>query len=215
MASPTATAFVVGRHDDAALAVTDGLLRLLDARQVAGVLAHEVSHLHHGDTSVMSLSDLLARLTQWMSWAGLCSVILTLPLTISSGLLRPLLLSSFLVAVPTLASLLQLAVSRSREYDADLDAVALTRDPEGLAQALIALDLHEGRIWERILVGRTAGPDPVLLQTHPRTKERVRRLRALEVRPHLHPLGAAHPAAPIGYPPVTQTPRLRRPGIRW
>ena len=215
VASPTVNAFVVGRGEETAVAVTDGLLRLLNARQVAGVLAHEVSHLHHNDASIMRFSDLLARLTQWMAWIGLVSIILTLPLTLSSGLLEPLLVSSVLMLLPILASLLQLAMSRSREYDADLDAAALTRDPEGLAQALILLELSEGRIWERILVGRAAPPDPLLLRTHPPTTERVRRLRALEAGGSSQTDTASRSAAPIGYPPVAHLPPRHRPSIRW
>jgi heat shock protein HtpX len=79
IASPVANAFVVGPRDDAALALTDGLLRLLTGREVAGVLGHEISHLHSGDTSIMSLSDVVARLAQWMAWLGLWSSLLTVP----------------------------------------------------------------------------------------------------------------------------------------
>lgn len=63
---------------------------------MAGVLAHEVSHLHHGDTSIMRPSDQLARLTRMVSWLGLCSLLVTLPLDISSDLLQPFLVSSYL-----------------------------------------------------------------------------------------------------------------------
>jgi heat shock protein HtpX len=130
IASPLANAFVIGRQDEAALAVTDGLLRVVNARELVGVLAHEVSHLRDGDTSIMSLSDLVARLAQWMGWVGLWSVLMTLPLALGQGTVMPLLLSLLLVVMPTVVTLLQLAVSRSREYDADLEAVAFTGDPE-------------------------------------------------------------------------------------
>ena len=215
VASPVANAFVAGRQGEAALAVTDGLLRLLNGRELAGVLAHEVSHLRNGDTAIMGLSDIIARFAQWMAWVGLWSVLLTVPLAISRGAAQPVLLSVFLLVVPSVVSLLQLAVSRSREYDADLDAVLLTGDPEGLARALIVLDVSEGRIWERIMVGRSSAPDPVLLQTHPRVDQRVRRLRALPTGRHRQPMGTPQTAAPVGYPPVTHRPRLRGTGIRW
>jgi heat shock protein HtpX len=91
----------VVRQDDAALALTDGVLRLLDGRELTGVLAHEISHLHNGGPSVMSLSDLVARLAQWMSWVGLWSVVVSLPVAVGRGSLVPLLLSLLLVAVPT------------------------------------------------------------------------------------------------------------------
>jgi heat shock protein HtpX len=215
VASPRVNAFVVGRGEDAALAVTDGLLRLLDGRELAAVIAHEVSHLRNGDTAVMSLSDLVARLSQWMSWVGLWSGLLTLPLAISRDSLVPLLVSVVLVFVPMLVTLMQLAVSRSREYDADLDAVSLTGDPEGLARALVVLEHADGRIWERILVGRSAGPDPLLLRTHPPTDERVRRLMALEADVAGQPLPATPYRVVIIYPPATDSPRLRRTGIWW
>jgi heat shock protein HtpX len=215
IASPIANAFVVGPRDDAALAVTDGLLRLLNGRELAGVLGHEISHLRNGDTSIMSLSDVVARVAQWMAWFGLWLSLLTLPLFLRTGNTQPMLLTAALVTVPTVVTLMQLALSRSREYDADLEAVTLTGDPESLAQALIALEYSEGRLWERIMVGRSSRPDPLLLQTHPRTEQRVRRLRALQIRPHKGLLCAPHAAAPSGYPPVTHAPRLRRPGVRW
>ncbi|WP_141842572.1 zinc metalloprotease HtpX [Humibacillus xanthopallidus] len=215
VASPQVNAFVVGRGEDAALAVTDGLLRLLDGRELAAVVAHEVSHLRNGDTAVMSLSDLVARLSQWMSWVGLWSGLLTLPLAISRDSLVPLLVSMVLVAVPMLVTLMQLAVSRSREYDADLDAASLTGDPEGLARALVVLEHADGRIWERILVGRSAGPDPLLLRTHPPTDERVRRLMALEADVTGQPLPTTPYRVVIIYPPATDSPRLRRTGIWW
>ena len=214
IASPTANAFVVGRQDDAALALTDGLVRLLDGPDLTGVLAHEISHLHHGDPSVMSLSDLVARLAQWMSWVGLWSVVVSLPLAVGRGSLVPLLLSLLLVAVPSVVTLMQLAMSRAREYDADLEAVALTGDPEGLARALIVLENSDGQIWERILVGRSGGPDPLLLRTHPGTEQRVHRLRALTARPSRRPVARNHEVT-VPYPPVTQRPRLRRTGIWW
>jgi heat shock protein HtpX len=215
IASPVPNAFVAGPPDQAALAVTDGLLRLLNGREVAGVLAHEISHLHHGDTSVMALADLAGRLAQWMAWVGLASSLISVPIVVTTGDLRPVLATVSLVVVPVLVTLTQLALARSREYDADVTAAALTRDPEGLAQALAVLDLSEGRIWERILVGRTRKPDPMLLQTHPSTQERVRRLLALERRQDPRPPVITHEVALPGYPPVTHGPRLRRTGVRW
>jgi heat shock protein HtpX len=116
-----------------------------------------------------------------VAWLGAWSVLVTVPFAVVRGDPVPLLLSGLLVVVPTVVTLAQLSLSRSREYDADVDAIALTRDPEGLATALLALDSIEGRIWERILVGRSGPPDVLLLllRTHPPTDERVRRLHAL------------------------------------
>lgn len=214
LASRHSNAFVVGGQEDPALALTDGLLRRLDDRQLIGVIAHELGHLHNGDTSITSLSDLVARLAQWTGWVGLWSAIATVPLAIRQGTLMPLLLSLLLVVLPMVVTLMQLALSRSREYDADLEAVRLTGDPEGLARALIVLDISDRRIWERILVRRSRAPDPLLLQTHPRTADRVRRLRAQQVRLSEH-RWAQRNGPNFTVAPVAKRPRLRRTGIRW
>lgn len=213
VASPIANAFVVGPPDGAVLVVSDGLLRLLNGRELAGVLAHEVSHLRNGDTSLMNLSDLVARFAQALGWFGWVSFLVTVPVAFSTGEPRRLMLSVLLVLLPSLVGLTQLAVFRRAEYAADREAAFLTGDPEGLAKALITLEYVEGRIWERMLIGRTRPPDPLLLRTHPRTRERVRRLRALE----LSPRRVDHPErpTPVGYPAATHRPRLRRTGAHW
>jgi heat shock protein HtpX len=207
-------AFAVGRGDDAGLAVTDGILRTLTGRELAGVLAHEVSHLRSGDTTVMALSDALSRFTQLLAYVGLFSIVVTVPLTIG-GDPRLLVFSAVLIALPFLITLLQLALSRSREYDADLAGVALTSDPEGLASALEALERSTGRLWERTMVPRGHTPDPILLRTHPATDERARRLRRLAPGARQRWLGPEHPVPMPAHPPVARPPRLRFPGIRW
>ena len=213
--SPVANSFVVGEEDDAALAVTDGLLRRLSGREVAGVVAHEISHLRHHDARIMTLSDAVARIAQWMAWIGVWSTFVTVPRLLVRGETRPVLVTVSLVLVPMVVTLAQLALSRSREYDADLMAAVLTGDPEGLASALVVLERAEGRLWERLMVGRSPRPDPVLLRTHPATERRVERLLALKVGQDGPALHAPHPVVPVGYPPVTRGPRLRRTGVRW
>jgi heat shock protein HtpX len=212
--SPLTNAFAVGSGADAGLVVTDGLLRRLTVREVAAVLAHEVSHVRAGDVVVMNLADGLGRLVHGLSYVGMLSVFVTLPLMFA-GDVRPLVLSAVLVVLPTVVTLLQLALSRSREYGADLEGAALTGDPEGLAAALETLERSDGRIWERTMVPHGRVPDPLLLRTHPPTAERARRLRALMHRDAGRRLGGPEPAAPAGHPPVLGPPRLRFPGIRW
>jgi heat shock protein HtpX len=207
-------AFATGRGDDAALAVTDGLLRHLTAREVVGVLAHEVSHVRAGDTTVMSLSDAISRFAQMLAYLGMFSIIFTLPFTFA-GDARLLLFSLVLIALPYVVTLLQLALSRSREFDADLAGAGLTGDPEGLASALESLERSAGRIWERTMLPRGRLPDPLVLRTHPATEERTRRLRELVPRDRQRWLGPAEPTPPAGHAHVPGSPRLRFPGIRW
>lgn len=207
-------AFTTGYGNDAALAVTDGILRRLTARQLVGVLAHEISHIRAGDTRIMNLSDTIARLTHGFAYLGIWIIPLTLPLTFT-GDFRPLLTGLALLMLPLLTTVLQLGLSRSREYDADLTAAALTGDPEGLASALESLERADGGIWERLMVPRRRSPDPALLRTHPPTEERARRLRALTPGDHHDRLGPDTPQPPQGYQPVSGPPRLRAPGIRW
>ena len=73
-------AFTLGRRGEAAIAITDGLLRNLVPRELAGVLAHELSHVRNDDTWVMGLADLVSRLTSSLSLAGMLLLILNLPL---------------------------------------------------------------------------------------------------------------------------------------
>jgi heat shock protein HtpX len=85
-----------------------------------------------------------------------------------------------LLAAPTVGGLLQLALSRTREFDADLGAALLTGDPDGLASALTKLERAQGRAWENVFLPTGRNPNPSVLRTHPLTAERVKRLMALK-----------------------------------
>lgn len=209
--SAVLNAFSLGRRDDAAVALTDGLLRALAPRELTGVLAHEISHIRNNDLWIMSLADTISRLTVFMSYFGLLLLVLALPALLFGGGGFPLLLVPLLLAAPSLASLLQLALSRTREYDADLDAAGLTGDPAGLAAALDKLERAQGGLWERIFLPGRRLPDPSLLRSHPPTAERIRRLLAL--RPP-----RTRPAWPIeaGFgPPAHLSPVRRPPRLHW
>lgn len=214
VASPMASAFAVGRREDAAVALTDGLLRRLRSRELVGVLAHEISHVRANDLWIMNLSDTMGRLTHALAYFGLILLVLTLPLT-ADGTFSPFWFAIILTAIPMFVTLLQFALSRSREYDADLEAAALTGDPEGLASALEQLERVEGRIWERLMVPRRRAPDPLLLRTHPPTAQRAQRLRELIPHDDRQRLGSHRRVPPSGYPDVRSPVRLRFPGIRW
>ncbi|MEQ9139089.1 MAG: zinc metalloprotease HtpX [Thalassobaculum sp.] len=177
--SAVANAFAVGNRRDAAIAVSDGMLRTLTERELAGVLAHEISHIVNNDLWIMNLADAMSRATAVLSQVGMILLLLNLPLVLAGAVTVPWSLVLVLVLSPTAMSLLQLALSRAREYEADIDAVGLSGDPEGLASALLKLERRQGRIWESLLLPGRNVPDPSLLRTHPPTDERVRRLMAL------------------------------------
>jgi heat shock protein HtpX len=178
--SRVVTAFTVGRKDQAAVAVTDGLLHALDTREQIAVLAHEVSHVRSNDMWVMGLADLFSRLTSVLSLFGQLLLLVNLPLLLMSQVTINWFAIVILIFAPHLSALAQLGLSRTREYDADLNASRLTGDPEGLARALTAIDRLQGDWLERVLLPGRRLPEPSLLRTHPPTQQRVARLLALQ-----------------------------------
>lgn len=200
-------AFAVGRAADSAIAVTDGLLRTMSYRQLAGILAHEMSHIRNGDLRVMGLADVLNRITGFMSTAGLIGI----PFMLGTGWNIPLLGILLLIFAPTIGGLLQMALSRAREFDADLDGATLTGDPEGLASALALLERNQKAKWEGLFLPGSRLPEPSLLRTHPHTEDRIARLLALR------PKAAAAVASEMEqWSPVPRVaPPLRSPRIHW
>lgn len=190
-------AFAVGRRDNAAIAVTDALARNLTPRELAGVLAHEISHIAHEDVRVMAFADMVSRFTSFMSTIGLFSLALNL-FGFAGGFEPkvPWLAVVVLLAAPTVGGLLQMALSRTREFDADLGAAALTGDPEGLASALAKLERAQGKLWENILLPSGRIPDPSVLRSHPLTTDRVARLRTLVAASAPSDMPAGPPRAP-------------------
>jgi heat shock protein HtpX len=173
-------AFAVGRRDNSAIAITDALVQGLTRRELAGVLAHEMSHIANEDLKVMAFADMVSRYTSVMSTVGIMSLLFNIGgFAAGSGMAVPWLAILILMASPTIGALLQLAISRTREFDADLGAVMLTGDPDGLALALAKLERIQGRIWERMLPGARI-PDPSILRSHPLTKDRINRLMELK-----------------------------------
>lgn len=179
--TPVPNAFAVGNRHQAAIAVTEGLLARLGPRELAGVLAHEISHIRNGDIRIMGLADLTSRLTRLMAWLGILLLIVSLPLLLSGQASVPLPLVLLLMASPSLSTLLQLALSRTREFDADLDAARLTGDPLGLISALRKMEAPAWSFWGRVLRPRRLSDQPSVLRTHPSTEERVERLASLAV----------------------------------
>ena len=174
-------AFAVGTGKSASVAVTDGLLRMMNSRELAGVLAHEIAHVVNGDIRVMTTADAITRTTSMISRMGLFAIVFSFGgMMFSSNTLNFLLGGLMMFFAPTLVIMLQLAVSRTREFNADLGSAELTHDPAGLASALSKLD----RPKPKGLLGRIFNPghrrkEPSMLRTHPPTEERVERLMEL------------------------------------
>jgi heat shock protein HtpX len=178
--SSAMNAFSVGTRQDAALGITDGMLRGLTQRELVGVLAHEIAHIRDNDMRVMGFADIISRITGFLARMGQLLLFFNLPMLLMG---RPT-ISWFgvllLIAAPTVTGLLQLGLSRTREFQADLTAARLTHDPEGLAGALRKLEVSQQSILGRILLPNYRRPGPSLFRTHPHTDERVERLLSLK-----------------------------------
>jgi heat shock protein HtpX len=211
--SPIINAFATGVQSDSLLAVTQGLLNRLDGRELIGVLAHEMAHIRHNDLWIMSLADTMSRFTHFMSMLGLVLFIFSLPAALLGGQSFPLAGILLLYFAPTASSLLQLGLSRAREYEADLEGARLSGDPKALASALYKIESVQGQMWETIFMPGRNVPVPSILRTHPSTEERIRRLREFHEapRPPLQVAGAedvgSHFAAP------RTAPRYRLTGL--
>lgn len=210
-------AFAAGKPDHAVIAITEGLLRRLTLREIAGVMAHEISHIRNNDLWVMGVADALTRVAQSMSFVAVLLAILNLLAALQGEQYASWWAIALLYLAPSLSSLLQLGLSRTREYDADLEAAQLTGDPVGLAAALRRLEPDTGRFWEDVMLpapGRRVAY-PSLLRSHPATEERVRRLVELTAKPVLPPMVfSERPSITlVGFGPVGMRPRMRFPGV--
>ncbi|MGV6871822.1 zinc metalloprotease HtpX [Pseudochelatococcus sp. B33] len=208
--SAVPNAFALGFRTENAICLTDGILRLLNYRELAGVLAHEVSHIANRDLWIMGLADMMSRLVSLASYVGQLIIFLNLPLLLAGHAVIPWHVPLLLIFSPTIMALLQLALSRTREFDADLGAVELTGDPEGLASALLKLERRVGHFWEDIVLPGRRIPEPSLLRTHPKTADRVARLRRLIPRQPAEWHGGI-PDLP-GIRPIRNRPRYHRFG---
>ncbi len=215
--SMTLNAFATGTPDKAVIGITEGLLRRLSLRELAGVLAHEMSHIRNNDLAVMALADMMTRFTQGLSYLALFLAIFNLPGILLGESDISLLALLLLYLAPTIGSLLQLGLSRTREYDADLEGAELTGDPRGLAAALDKLERYQGNFWEDLMFpvpGRRI-PQPSLLRSHPPTEQRVARLLALENRQMPPPIEVVEEpmVSLVGVGPASMRPRYRFPGV--
>lgn len=220
--SMTLNAFAAGSRDHSAIAVTEGLLRRLSLPETAGVLAHEMAHIRNNDLLVMGLADVITRVLQLLSYVALGLALFNVFAYLRGEDMISWWAVLLLYLAPALSSLLQLGLSRAREFEADAQAAKLTGDPASLASALKRLETYTGHFWEDLMfpVPARRVPHPSLLRSHPETEDRIRRLLAPEGAPQ--PASGGH--APlviveqpmfslVGYGPGDMRPRYRWPGL--
>jgi heat shock protein HtpX len=130
--------------------------------------------------SAIALTDGLIRQLSDRELVGQLLLILNLPLVLTGAAVINWWAILLLIFAPNLSALAQLALSRTREFDADLNAVRLTGDPQGLASALVKIEQLQGVWMERVLLPGRRVPEPSLLRTHPHTEDRINRLAALK-----------------------------------
>lgn len=188
--SEGANAFATGRDPShAAVAVTQGILRLMDERELTGVLAHELAHVKNRDILISSVAATLAgvimMLANMAQWAAIFGMGRSDDDEDGGGMLG-MLLMAFLA--PLAAMIIQMAISRTREFAADRTGAALSGDPLGLASALSKLGLAAERIpmdaspqtSHFFIVNPLSGQSVArFFSTHPPLEERIARLRAL------------------------------------
>ncbi len=203
-------AFAVGTQRNAAIGLTDGILRGLNLRELTGVLAHEMSHIRNNDMRSMNIADVVTRITNLFSTFGKFLLFLNLPLILMGTYAISWWAILLLIVAPTLSGLLQLALSRTREFDADLEAVQLTHDPIGLMRALQKLEYHSTNLWQQVLFPGRGVPDPSIFRTHPHTQDRVARLQELSTQEYQPLLPAEQPfSLPGRFTRITRQPGWR------
>ena len=177
--APQPNALSMGTRDDAAVAVTDALVQSLGRREVRAVLAHEIGHIQANDIWLASLAGIMRRFTGALALFGGVGLLFTLPALAVGVISVPLPVVLLMLAAPTLSGLLQMALARSREFNADRTAAAISGDPRGLASALASLEQRRRTWWELMFGYRTAPAQGRLTDSHPPTGDRVARLLTL------------------------------------
>lgn len=181
-------AFATGRNPEhAVVAVTDGILQLLNRRELRGVLAHELSHVKNRDVLVATVAAAIATAVTYIAHVLQFSAFFGGMQDDDEG--SPFGALILALVAPLAASLIQMGISRSREYMADATGAEISGDPEGLARALEKLQMGAQRISPHaepataslyIVNPFSAGQSLMhLFSTHPPMEERVQRLRAM------------------------------------
>lgn len=183
-----ANAFATGRNPErGVVAVTTGLLETLDERQVRGVVAHEIAHIRNRDILIASIAAAIATAVAMIGNVLQWGAMFASSRNERGG--NPLAALAVAIVAPVAATLIQLAISRQREYLADATAAELTGDPRGLASALATLSRRTAAIPGQVapataslfIVAPFAGRGGLvsLFSTHPPMEERIRRLEDL------------------------------------
>jgi heat shock protein HtpX len=179
-------AFATGRSPKrAAVAVTEGITQLLSESELRGVLAHELAHIRNRDTLIQSVAATIGGAITWIAYSLLFfgGDDDESPLGLVSGLAMVLL-------APLAATIIQLAISRQREYSADATGAQICRSPNALADALERLEagarampMQVNAAAEPLYIVKPFSGQGVasLFSTHPPIEERVRRLRELVI----------------------------------
>lgn len=187
-------AFATGRNPEhAAVAATNGILEILSYEEMEGVLAHELAHVKNRDTLISAIAATLAgvvtMLASWAQWAAIFGGFGGRD-DDSGGIIG---LIAMAILAPIAATLIQLAISRSREFAADAEGAAISRKPWALASALEKLEYGNSNYRPRvsdvqakessahmfIVNPLKGGTIQSLFSTHPITEERVKRLREM------------------------------------
>lgn len=183
-------AFATGRNpQNAAVAVTSGLLDILNEQEIEGVIAHELSHVKHYDILIGTIAATIAGAIAWIA------NIMQFSSLFGGGNNRgvhPVVMILIALVLPIAASIIQMSVSRSREYMADEGAARLTRHPEYLQSALAKLESYSKRgtlhkatpeSAHMFIVNPLSGKDisfSDFFRTHPTTEDRIARLEELK-----------------------------------
>ena len=180
-------AFATGRNpENAAVAATTGILNLLSAREIRGVMAHELAHVRHRDILISTISATMAG-----AISALANFAMFFGGRDSEGRSNPIAGLAMALLAPIAASLIQMAISRSREFEADRGGAEISGDPHALADALAKIDAyargipmpvaeeHPATAQMMIMNPLSGGGIASLFSTHPATEERVARLRAM------------------------------------
>jgi len=209
--TPTPNAFATGRDErHAVVAATEGILAMLNDRELRGVLAHELAHVRDRDVLLMTFAATVAGAISYAAQIAFFSMLFG-GSNNRSGV-NPIVLLLALVTAPIAAMLIQLAISRSREFRADEVGAFTLGDPEALASALQKLDAANSRHPMNVgspaqsslyIVNPFRGASfAAIFSTHPPTPERIRRLRAMRADPTYRPRvrGPSFPAGSPGRP---------------